>query len=294
MLNYMLSLTVIGGIFLMSFFYSWGKWGTEVIRKTCSGFHPGSLLNECARAGGVLLAVMNTLDNMPSVLEFRYLQNSLGLLLNHAVSWVPGPVHTWGCELTAPDSFRPGYCQLLGGVPTQSSCPTTPLTLSLQPKKLVHNLLGLGTKLGVDFCVLFHSWLENNGWGFMTLLCCNTGLERIYGGYTLQHPTHTHTRTHIMLMSELPAHKEVCCCWPGGGIVRHGVCEHSPAVLYSVWQLPTLEHTALHSVTVNYATAELNNGEWLGERKGQTGFQPASEMWACRPRLLGSWQEEDL
>ena len=67
----------------------------------------------------------------------------------------------------------------------------------------------------------------------------------------------------------LPAGKEVCCCWLCKGIVQCSVCERSPAALYSVWQLPTREHTALHGVTVNYATPELNNEESWGKGRDQ-------------------------
>lgn len=100
---------------------------------------------------------------------------------------------------------------------------------------------------------------------------------------------------------ELPARKEeVCCCWLCKEIVKCSVCEHSPAVLYSVWQLPTLKHTALHRLTVNYATPELNNEDQWGEGRGKlriaawiySGRAQTSVIWRSDGRkVFSNWEK---
>lgn len=156
-------------------------------------------------------------------------------------------------------------------------------------RKWIHNLLGSKNQIRCSPGLSFQSWLKN------------IVVVVLWPCFVIQW-----TREDLWLQSFLaplpPISPIVRSClharrrFAVAGSAKelcNAVFDRSPAVLYLVWQLPTLEHTALHRVTVNYATPELNNEESL-KRKGQAGFQPGSEMWVCRLRLLGDGWEEGL
>lgn len=143
------------------------------------------------------------------------------------------------------------------------SVPTPALyTVPSQLRKFVHNLLGSRSQIRNCPGHLDSVLTWKYGWDFMSLLCYTPDWRGFMGAFLPGTPSPSRAER-----QELPAGKEEVC--QGGGSPLPAVqrnCEvvclwTQPSSLYSPWQLPTLEHTALHGVTVNYATLQLNNDE---------------------------------
>lgn len=131
-----------------------------------------------------------------------------------------------------------------------------PYTVPSQLRKFVHNLLG--------------SWSQIRSW---PLASCLSPDLKIWSGF--YEPALLYSRLERIYGCRPSRHPFPRSCWASGAACRRGglpllavqrncevVCLWTqPSSLYSPWQLPTLEHIALHGVTVNYATLQLNSEE---------------------------------
>lgn len=131
----------------------------------------------------------------------------------------------------------------------------------------------------------FQSWFQNNDWGLSPCFVIQWTLENLW-------VCHSQLLPPIWWMLELPAHRDRGC-WR---ILGCSVCEHGLGVLFSVWHLPTLQRMALHRVTINYATAELNNGgkegtDWMSAWLCSVSMQ-TSATW--QRKVSNNWEQPEV
>lgn len=119
-------------------------------KKICWGSHLGSSLRGHSKVGGVLFLFHAYTSLHIFSFKFRRPQKSLGLLIStrpspRAPALARSGAASRKCVLSSSDSQEPAYCQLLGGVPTQS--PEITFTLppphpSLPTERISSQLVG--------------------------------------------------------------------------------------------------------------------------------------------------------